>query len=174
MLKIVFIFLFYFRYLATGDSYKSLSYDFRIGVSTIHSIIPECLDAIFKVLQPNYLKSPSEERFLNISENFIERWNFPNCVGAIDGKHVRIRAPKHSGSAFFNYKKFHSIVLFAVVDAHANFIYIDVGAYGSQSDGGILWNSSFGKALNDGKSLLYIFVGLDSLYSLIISLYSLL
>lgn len=44
------------RYLATGESFRSLQYVFRIPHNTISGIIPEVCDAIYTVLQPKYLK----------------------------------------------------------------------------------------------------------------------
>jgi hypothetical protein len=75
----------------------------------------------------------------------------PNCLGAIDGKHVRIKAPDNSSSDYFNYKKYNSIVLLAVVDAERNFIFVDIGAKGSRSDGGIYENSKLYKALAENN-----------------------
>ena len=92
---------------------------------------------------------PTEEEWNVIADEFWTRWQFPNCIGALDGKHVTIEAPKMSGSLYYNYKKTYSIVLLALVDPLYNFILVDVGAYGKNSDGGILINSNIGKSLEN-------------------------
>lgn len=138
------------RFLATGDSYPSLGYAFRIAPSTICNIIREVCNALWDCLSPLYLKALTEEHWVKISQDYYNLWQLPNCLGAIDGKHVVVRAPANSGSLYYNYKKDYSIVLFAVCDAKYFFTVVDVGAYGAQSDGGILKNSVFGRKLKDG------------------------
>ncbi|KAB0804151.1 hypothetical protein PPYR_01121 [Photinus pyralis] len=132
------------------DSYPSLSFAFRIAPSTICNIIKEVCIVLWQILSPLYLKPMNKEKWISIINDFYNIWQLPNCMGSIDGKHVRIHAPSHSGSLYVNYKKIFSIVLLAVCDARYSFTYVDVGAYGSQSDGGILKNSIFGKRLLNG------------------------
>jgi len=104
---------------------------YRIGKSTLYKIIPEVCDAIWKVLQSTYLQCPQEENgWIRIAEEFNNIWNFPNCIGAIDGKHCRIQAPPKSGSAFHNYKNYFSLILMAIADARYRFIWVDIGDYG--------------------------------------------
>ncbi|CAH1993114.1 unnamed protein product [Acanthoscelides obtectus] len=76
------------------------------------------------------------EEWLLVSEQYQELWNFPNCLGAMDGKHVALQTPINSGSEYYNYKSHCSIVLFALVDANYNFIFADAGCQGRISDGG--------------------------------------
>lgn len=87
---------------------------------------------------------------MNVSRTF-EKWNFPHCIGAVDGKHVVMVAPPNSGSIFYNYKHTHSIVLMGICDGDLKFIYIDAGVNGRVSDGGVFQNCSFAKALANGS-----------------------
>ena len=64
-------------------------------------------------------------------------WNFPNCLEALDGKHITIRSPINSGSLFYNYKHNFSIVLIALVDANSKCLYVDVECNDRVSDGGV-------------------------------------
>lgn len=84
----------------------------------------------------------NHEEWKKIERGFHTRWNFPGVCGAIDGKHVLIRAPPNCGSDFFNYKGTNSIILLAVVDDDYCFRYINIGGNGRCSDGGVFQNSS--------------------------------
>lgn len=90
---------------------------------------------------------PNQIMWKTIADRYNELWNLPNCVGSIDGKHIRIKAPVNSGSSFFNYKGYFSIVLMATADADGKFITIDVGEYGWNSNSRVLKESAFGQLL---------------------------
>lgn len=86
-----------------------------------------------------FLHIPStEEAWLAISKEFENKLNFPHAIGAMDGKHVMLQAPINSGTDYDNYKQFPSIVLFGLVDASYNFLYvINVGSKERISDDGV-------------------------------------
>uniref|UniRef100_A0A3B3IE60 DDE Tnp4 domain-containing protein n=1 Tax=Oryzias latipes TaxID=8090 RepID=A0A3B3IE60_ORYLA len=140
----------YVNFLSTVDSYRTIASSFRLGVSTVASIVSETCDALWHCLRDEHLPVPTEEMWRSTARRFHERWNFPNCLGAMDGKHIFIQAPANSGSLYFNYKGTFSVVLLALFNADYRLMVVDVGSYGSNSDGGIFFNSVLGKALRDG------------------------
>ena len=104
----------------------------------------------------------------------------PHCLGALDGMHIMdgkhmMDCPRNAGSACYNYKNFHSIVLLAICDAKYCFSFVDIGAYGSTNDASVLLNSTFGQAFqyrptdlnllspsrHGNKDLPYVHVGDD-------------
>ena len=83
------------RHLATGESYTSRQYHWRVGRSTIGKFIPQVCKAILKEFQQEYLVCPTDpEDWKKIEEKFRNRWNVPHAVGALDIKHIAIKKPK--------------------------------------------------------------------------------
>ena len=131
-------------------------------------------------MEKGFLQPPqSSKDWENISRGFENRWNFPHCVGALDGKHVVIQAPAKSGSLFFNYKKSFSIVLLALYYASYQCTAVDIGETGRQSDGGVFASSNLGcsivsnyfnlpqpkKLYSESEFLFpYVFVGDDAFF----------
>ena len=117
-------------------------YQFHIYKTTISKVIQEVCIAVYKVLQPIYIRFPSStgER-LDIAAKTYQCWNYPNCFGAAYGKHIAIVKQKHSGSDFYDYKSFYSVVLTVLVDYDYKFLATDVGVQGRISDGGVFKNS---------------------------------
>lgn len=165
------------RYLATGDSYKSLMYSFRVAHNTISRIIPETCEAIIDHLSGEVMSCPnSPQAWKEVANKFSKKWNFHNTLGALDGKHIAIKCPPNSGSLYYNYKHFYSIILMALADADYKFLYVDIGANGSASDGGVFNDSDIYRALevdtaglpepasmpNDDKPVPFFIVGDDA------------
>ncbi|XP_077111133.1 uncharacterized protein LOC143766998 [Ranitomeya variabilis] len=119
------------RFLATGESLTSLHYQFRLGISTISGIVKETCRAIWDILQPEYIPQPSMDIWLRSAEQFQQICHFPNCVGAVDGKHIRIAKLAGKGSQYYNYKKYFSI---SKKNSRVFFWYID-GKVESSADG---------------------------------------
>ncbi|KAK3931469.1 Protein ANTAGONIST OF LIKE HETEROCHROMATIN PROTEIN 1 [Frankliniella fusca] len=136
------------RYLASGDSQVSISYLFRISDSAVSNIVLETTAVIWFVLKDEVFEPLSKEFWRKKASEFEALWNFPMCVGAMDGKHCFVQKFPMRGSECYNYKFGHSLILFAVCDAKYKFIVVDAGARGRESDGGVFERSDFGRLFN--------------------------
>ena len=96
-----------------------------------------------KVWKPPAVHSDWRE----LAADFHRLWDFPMCIGVMDGKQMMIWASPNAESEYYNYKGFYSIVLLAVCDAQYCFRFVHIGDTGGHSDGGVFANSNFGKQL---------------------------
>ena len=167
----------FLRYVASGETFRSLEYQFRISRRSIARIVDRVAEAIIEEMQGEYLKTPNTaSKWLEIWEKFSQRWIFPNTIGAIDGKHIVLKQQRsNSGSHYRNYKGSDSIILLAVVGPEYEFLYAEVGMNGRNSDGGAWAQSPLKMALedntlnipkptplSDGMDIPYVLVGDDA------------
>nr|XP_022907045.1 uncharacterized protein LOC111418655 [Onthophagus taurus] len=116
-------------------------YLFKISKQSISTIVIEVCQVLNEALKDQVQMPTTIEGWLQSAQEFEKQWNYPHCLASMDGKHVMLQAPINSGSEYYNYKSFFSIVLFALVDANYNFLFADVGSQGRISDGEIFKNS---------------------------------
>jgi hypothetical protein len=140
------------RYLATGDCYPTCEAGFRVSKATLCNAVPEVCAAIMEEYEAEVLRCPNTvQEWLQVAQQFQTRWNVPHALGALDGKHVRLKNPPKAGSQYYNYKGYFSMVLMALVDANYKFLWVEIGTPGSNSDAQIFNASGLRAAIVDGS-----------------------
>ena len=80
-------------FLLHGDSFRGLANRFRMSPAKVHQAVSETCQVIAEVLTLIEMAPPTEDDWIRIEKEFYKHWNFPNCIRALDGKHVVIQAP---------------------------------------------------------------------------------
>lgn len=69
----------------------SMSYHYLVSLTLVSQIIAETCQVLWEILSPLVLKQCNETNWKAIAQDFNEKWHFPHCIGALDGKHVVIQ-----------------------------------------------------------------------------------
>lgn len=110
-------------------------------------------DAITAELADEVMDCPTTpQEWRAKADLFSKKWRLHHCLGALDGKHIAIKCPPEGGSNYFNYKKYHSIILMALVDGDYKFIWVDVGQPGSAGDEHVFNRSELKECIEDGTA----------------------
>lgn len=91
------------EFLASGTIGRHMSSIYRMSKASFSKILNQVCNAIIMELKNEFMPF-TNDNWLTVANDFNYRWNLPNCLGAIDGKHVPIVCPPHSGSLFYNYR----------------------------------------------------------------------
>lgn len=92
--------------MAKGHTFVDLHENFKLGISTVGVIIRCTCKAIWNELLQESMPELTTQRLKKIAREYEPKANFPHCVGAMDGKHIRMIKPNRSGSLFSTTKSF--------------------------------------------------------------------
>ena len=138
-------------YLSGGSAYRHDMFHNRMPHNSMCLVVKEVCDAIAEEYESEVIVCPTtQEEWREVAKGFQKKWQFPHCLGAIDGKHVAIKKPDNAGSMYYNHKGWHSIILMACVDSDYKFIWYEVGSNGAASDSQIFRDCDLFDRIRDG------------------------
>lgn len=142
------------RFYATGSYQRSVGEEGTINLSqtVVHRAVHEVTHAIVQSMAAEYIKFPItlEERN-RIKGHFMEKWNFPGVIGAIDCTHIAILKPQEDEHNFINRKGYHSLNCQIICDDTLRIINIFAN-YGGATHDSFIWRHS---SIKDYMETLY-------------------
>lgn len=128
-------------YLANKETFREVSDRFNVTESSAHRVLQQTLHFLIS-LKDEYISWPHDlADKQEISQGFEDLQGIGNVIGAIDGTHIRIVRPMENQRDYYNRKKYHSILMQAVVTSDKQFIDVYVGEPGSMHDSRVLRRS---------------------------------
>ena len=149
--------------LASGNSMQCIVDLYKIGLSSSQQAISQFCGAIKKILLRKFISWPGPATMDRYVQEFQDLHQIPYVVGAIDGSHIPIIAPRLHAADYYNRKGFHSLLLQGVVSAKCLFWDFDIGWAGSMHDANLWSRTEIGQHCKAGKLSPYCLVG-DAAY----------
>ena len=138
-------------WLASGAPLRSIAGKYDVGKATAGAITVSVVRALWRHMVPVEVRIPSAGEMQNVIADFESLCWLPGCAGALDGTFMHISRPKKWGDAYYCYKKFYSILILALVDAHGFFRYVNSGEAGSMGDAFVWTTSVLRRSINNGE-----------------------
>ncbi|CAG2229820.1 HARBI1 [Mytilus edulis] len=130
------------RFYATG-SFQLVNADVHnISKSSVSNITRDVTQCLVRVCQQYVVMPTDPVELQSVMQGFYNVANFPNVVGAIDGTHIRIRAPSVDEHIYVNRKNYHSVNVQGVCDSDMKFMNIVAKWPGATHDAFIWANSN--------------------------------
>jgi len=120
--------LLFLRFVGNEEPHRQIGEIFDVSESSVFRIIRRVADWII-TLVPEYIVWPQGAEVQRVKEGFAElRGEMHDCMGAVDGSHIRIIKPMvENNREFFNCKDYPSINLTAIADAKKRFLMVTCG-----------------------------------------------
>ena len=124
---------------------------FGLSRSSVSVIVRRVCRAISEHLGPQLIRLPETEAEIQDKvKQFHDRFQFPQCFGAVDGTHINIKQPGHNAVDFINRKSQYSLNVQACCDYNCQFMDVVVKWPGSVHDARVFTNSTLNSKLKNG------------------------
>lgn len=139
--------------LAHGGGYENTGVAMNVGGTTAFEAFEDVVNSLYE-LRNEYIKFP-----LTMAETqetiatFELLSDLPNIVGAIDGTHIKIKAPKESKADYWSRYSQYDVVFQGIVNGKRLFIDIAGGFPGSMHDARVLRNTGIYEKAERGDVL---------------------
>jgi len=138
--------------LAGGGSFREVSSHFDVGKSSCVTITKEFCRALNRFSR-RFIKLPvNHHDTTRAIALFQDECKIPQAVGAIDGTHIEIVAPKNPFD-YFDRQHRYSVIMQAVVGENLMFLETAIGYPGSMHDARVLRNSELNRKVVNGNIL---------------------
>lgn len=125
------------RYLTSGTCFEQLAEEFLLDSDLICQIVQDTCGLVYKRGAPQYMsRLRSATSLSDAVDIFRLKCQFPNCIGAIDAKQIRIRL-LNAAEEFFNESKKSATHIYVqgIVGADGKFMCVDVAPSGLRTNG---------------------------------------
>ena len=128
--------------LAHGGSFENAGIAMNVGKATAREAFTDVVIALYD-FRNDFVKFPANEVETRASIEALEELSdLPNITGAIDGTHIKIKAPKESAVDYFSRYQQHDGAVQGIVGGKKIFMDIAAGFPGSLHDARVPRNSS--------------------------------
>ncbi len=129
--------------LGSTSELRTISNLFGLGVSTTSNIIHEFCSVLIDFYFYGLIRFPITDAEIQETINdYLMQFGYPLCLGSLDGTHIPIKPPIGDEPDYYNYKKYHSVIMLATVNCKLMFTYVNVGAPGRCNDSSVYSRST--------------------------------
>ncbi len=129
---------------------------FGIARCTVGVVVKEICGILTHNLGNELIKFPIEkEEVVKTSEEFQQRFGFPQVIGCVDGTHIPIKQPSENARDYFSYKMCYSLNCQGICDAYGLFTNVEIKWPGSVHDARVFANCEVQKRFANGKFKLF-------------------
>ena len=139
-------------YLADEGRMRKVTSSFGLGRTTVSKVIRRVTSVISEKLGAKYIVLPkTKQEVEEHARNFYNRYGFPQCIGAIDGTHIKIKRPVDNPTDYVNRKGNFTLNCQGTVGYNYCFIDVLIKWPGSVHDARVFANSALNEMFRDGS-----------------------